>query len=81
MVNKKLKDIVLLFFSQLFIFLLIFIFSFSGIHPQNLLLDNESAQSSDTNLKFTYNAPSNFRILNLNTMLIPFEFVAPAYTE
>ena len=81
MVNKKLKNIILLSFFQLFIFLLIFIFTFAGICPQNKLSDNKSVKSSDMAYKFIDDASPNFRILNLNTMLIPFDFVAPAYAE
>jgi len=81
MINKKQKIIVLLFFIQIFIFLLIFIYLFSNLHAENILPASKLTAGNKTNFKLLNNTSPNLRILNLNTMLIPFEFVAPAYRE
>lgn len=81
MANKKLKNIAFFSFFHFSIFLLIFITPLSNAYAENLLSGNKSAQSSEVNFKFQGEVRPGLRILDLNTMLIPFEFVAPAYRE
>lgn len=75
MINKKQKIIVLLFFIQ------IFIYPISNLYAENILPASKLTAGNKTNFKLLNNTSPNLRILNLNTMLIPFELVAPAYRE
>ncbi|MHB1276374.1 MAG: endonuclease/exonuclease/phosphatase family protein [Candidatus Humimicrobiaceae bacterium] len=61
--------------------MLVFICPFSNVHAENLLSENKFTESSDANFKFLNETRPNLKILDLNTMLIPFEFIAPANME
>jgi len=81
MVNKKQKIIAFITSCQFFIFLLIFIYPLSGIHASGILLENKYAKINNTDTGINSDTEPVLYVFNLNTMLIPFEFVAPAYRE
>lgn len=81
MANKKEKFIALISSCQIFIFLLVFTFPFSDIYAQSKIPENMPVKNNNAASEFLGVSKPDFNILDLNTMLIPFELAAPAYRE